>query len=1669
MTQLNGQLSSVAHWFLDFQLNDGLATGSLWYDFSAAPDAAVGAAHATIFHAPGSPPSGPIQNCQPTAVTSFENNVTIINTDAADFGNPPEVILVRPTNLFTLNAGATTGGSGPLAHASSSDLTDGSSPDLNTGSMSLQVTSSALIATNSTTFTSGTATATSASDLNTLIKAADLASSGTFTINISGSLALNTLPAVANGESITIINNVATVTKLSAVPDINAINLHSGVSLIFNGTNSAILDGGSTVRGLFAYAGNVTVNNLTIQNTLAQGGAGAGAGFAGGGGAGLGGGLFVASAANVTLNSVSFSNNKAIGGAGGNNLGGATEVWGGGGGLGGNGGATFGGIYFSGGGGVGRTAFGGTGSNNGRAVANGGDGTNVPGPGIIVGGAHAGNGAFLVSTDPHTTGAIYGGGGGIAEGTGHNASFPTPQHYYGAGSGGGGVGGHSGYSKSTGYNSKNTGGGGGVGGFGGGGGAGYYYGGNGGFGGGGGAGQYSYGGSGGFGGGGGGLPNKAGTLAQGGFGAGKAGGGYGIGNGKTPQYKLSGGDSGGGGLGAGGAVFVQSGGVLTLGGAGTVAAGTVAGGAGGTPTGTNGNGAGTAGTAGSGFGSGIFIQNNSTTTAQGVTFAPAIGQLLTVSGVIADEEGQGGSGANATAGSLSIKGGGTVRLTGANTFAGGSTISAGSTLDLGASGAGGAAAVFFASGSLDRLLVENVALSSGHLSNTVSAFVAGDVIDLSGLTFKAGASASIVSNTLSVVSNGVTDTVTLGGQGANLGVVAVQDSGSGTEVIATNFTISTEAQLLADLAIVNSGGVGAASGVNYTFTFLNGVSLVAGGESVNLLSGSSLTLAGTFVAGSTVDVTSGTLIAGNIGALGAGGISIGASGTVSLAGFAQTIGDLSGSGAVLTQGATLTEGTAGSTSFSGSITGTGSAKLIKQGAGTLTLSGTDTLPGGLTINAGGVNLNASTALNGGGSIAFGAGTGDVLEFHLTSVPTNVIAGFVPGQTLDLNMSGTTVTGASIVNTNTLQVTLSAGGPINLTMNPGQSWIGSSFGHSTGGSDNFITENRFTPVLTAGGTVSFTGGGAAVTADSGLTIVDNSSTTLASAKVVIGGFITGDTLTVGTPGGLTTAFGNGTLTLTGVASLATYQNALDSVAYGFAANGDPTVGGTHTTRTLSWSVNDGTLGSNTGTSSVNTVHAAPTVVAGGTVSYDGGAPAVVLDAGLTVTDPDSGGNLAGATITISSGFHAGDTLNFANQNGIAGSFNAGTLTLSGTASVAQYRTALESVTYSFSGADPSIGHTDTSRVISWVVSDGMIASNTGTSTLNVTCYRRGTRILTDRGEVPVEDLRIGDLVVTLSGIARPIRWIGGRHIDLARHPAPDQVRPILIRAGAVADGMPRRDLYVSPDHAILLDGALILARQLVNGASIERLDDCLNVTYYHVELETHDILMAEGLPAESYLDTGNRGMFENGGVPLVLHPLFDDGQQQRVAGSCAPFAHDATLAESIWRRLAVRGERLGFGASGANETTSDPDLHVVVGERVIRPVCLEEGRYSFVLPPAEGASVRSARLVSRSAVACEARPWIDDRRCLGVPVSRMTLRRGAEVGPIPLDHPGASRGWHEVDGDDGAIWRWTDGNAEIPISVWEAVVLEVVLAACPHYLVRASGLPGANLSLLARAA
>jgi hypothetical protein len=143
-----------------------------------------------------------------------------------------------------------------------------------------------------------------------------------------------------------------------------------------------------------------------------------------------------------------------------------------------------------------------------------------------------------------------------------------------------------------------------------------------------------------------------------------------------------------------------------------------------------------------------------------------------------------------------------------------------------------------------------------------------------------------------------------------------------------------------------------------------------------------------------------------------------------------------------------------------------------------------------------------------------------------------------------------------------------------------------------------------------------------------------------------------------------------------------------------------------------------------------------------------------------------------------------------------------------------------------------------------------------------CYCRGTLIATADGDVAVETLAIGDRVLTMSGAPRPIKWIGRRSFGGRFVMGRKDILPICIKAGALADQVPRRDLWISPHHAMYIEGILIEARDLVNGVSIVQAESVEKVEYFHVELDSHDVLIAEGALSETFIDDDSRGMFRN---------------------------------------------------------------------------------------------------------------------------------------------------------------------------------------------------------------
>ena len=146
--------------------------------------------------------------------------------------------------------------------------------------------------------------------------------------------------------------------------------------------------------------------------------------------------------------------------------------------------------------------------------------------------------------------------------------------------------------------------------------------------------------------------------------------------------------------------------------------------------------------------------------------------------------------------------------------------------------------------------------------------------------------------------------------------------------------------------------------------------------------------------------------------------------------------------------------------------------------------------------------------------------------------------------------------------------------------------------------------------------------------------------------------------------------------------------------------------------------------------------------------------------------------------------------------------------------------------------------------------------------DVICFMPGTRIRTPDGDREVESLQIGDLVTSSDGLDLPVRWIGRQTVS-TRFADPLRVLPIRICEGAFGVNQPERDLLVSPDHALFIGGVLVQAGALVNGSTITREQDVPEVfTYFHIELADHSLILAEGVPAETFIDNVDRMGFDN---------------------------------------------------------------------------------------------------------------------------------------------------------------------------------------------------------------
>ena len=383
-------------------------------------------------------------------------------------------------------------------------------------------------------------------------------------------------------------------------------------------------------------------------------------------------------------------------------------------------------------------------------------------------------------------------------------------------------------------------------------------------------------------------------------------------------------------------------------------------------------------------------------------------------------------------------------------------------------------------------------------------------------------------------------------------------------------------------------------------------------------------------------------------------------------------------------------------------------------------------PVGLTATATGPGLTAGGAVSyvaGATAIALDAGlsVSDAELVNLTAATITISAGFLAGDTLSVGAPQTGITSAYNAATGVLTLSGAASlaayqkeldsvayaSPHAAASSRTITWSVNDGVNTSAAATSTVSVSGRPPALTAGASVGYVAGATPVALDVGLSVTDAVAVSLSAATVTIStGFIQGDALSVGSPQtGITSAYNaaTGVLTLSGAASLAAYQKELDSVAYASPH-------ATASSRTITWSVNDGVNTSAAATSHVAVSRLPPGLTAGASVSYVAGATPLTLDAALSITDA-AAVSLSAATVTISAGFVQGDALSVgSSQTGITSAYNAatGVLTLSGAASLAAYQKELDSVAYASAHATAS------SRTITWSVNDGVNTSSAATS-------------------------------------------------------------------------------------------------------------------------------------------------------------------------------------------------------------------------------------------------------------------------------------------------------------------------------------------------------------------
>lgn len=830
-----------------------------------------------------------------------------------------------------------------------------------------------------------------------------------------------------------------------------------------------------------------------------------------------------------------------------------------------------------------------------------------------------------------------------------------------------------------------------------------------------------------------------------------------------------------------------------------------------------------------------------------------------------------------------------------------------------------------------------------------------------------------------------------------------------------------------------------------TADFSNGVNFLNGGLVVNGAGASIIGPDGVQISGA-----AGTVVnAGTILSTDEYGVRLENGGTVNnvpgTAGSAQIIGGNAGV-LLLFGGGTVNNGASGfsAATISGATYGVWSRDL----AGTVTNYGTiiGTAASSIFLYSGGAVTNAAGGVvsssnrgidirNGVGSVD-NAGTiqaGNGAVYLASGVVTNRQSGIIAGG------GGVGIGGqATVVNLGTITGGGATG--FGVVFSTG----GSVENGSTSATDALISGMlRGVQIYNAAGTVTnFATIAASITYASALYLHGGGVVTNQSSGVFDGG---GIGISVGNSAGAVVNFGKVTGTygsgvVLGAGGTVTNSGSIHGGSYGISGTGMVFNSGTITGGSIGVRLTSGTV-TNSGSISGGL---------GTAVFFSGGNDRVVLQAGFGFTGGLYGGlgtdtlELDGSAGALTANYNALGLTGF--ENILFGTGDNATLIItnsSGTVGVISgFDATTETIDLTGIGSNGQVTNHDTvnqrvtitgslgSVTLQLDASDGTVFATapdgSGGTNFTIPCFCRGTLIRTASGEVPVEALAVGDRVETLSGQTHPIKWIGRRAYDQRFVRGNRNILPVRILAGALTAGLPVRDLCVSPEHALYLRGLFLPARHLINGVTIRQEGWDGDIEYFHIELDSHEVIFAEGAAAETFVAFGGRGMFHNGVEFAALYP---NDRPPAWEPYEALLERAKRGLPSVRAGLLARAERLG-------RISRDPDLHLLVDGEIVRADAIDGGVHGFKVP----AGAREIRIASRSVVPAETEIRSPDRRRVGVPVRRISLGgagRRIAVGPgCDL----LCTGFHADEGSH----RWTDGDALLPPELLAAVPGDLTL-------------------------